>query len=501
MRAPLLIPSLFLICCAGGSESGGFPEDRIWLGAEYWANPMEDWRLSNGRMECLSEKAGRNVHILTRDLGTEKGTLDMKVRIGRSVAAKQGAAGFRIGINGEQNDYRENLIRGKGLDCGIRQNGTLFIGSQTEEASAPTAEIDLRLQAVPENDAYTITLAAHDPATGEESGKIVRRNVAASSMVGNLALVSNPELKDLPDSRLTSWWFQNWTIQGTKVRSHPDRTFGPILWAMHTVSRGVMKMTAQMPPVDGRVTLEIRHGDAWKKIADEEIHEEGRTALFRIENWDTTRDVPYRLLYSGSEWTGTVRKEPDGRPVVVAGFTGNTDAGFPNNDLVRNVGIHDPDVLFFSGDQLYESVGGFGIIRTPADRSILNYLRKWYLLGWAFRDLMRDRLTICLPDDHDVYQGNIWGNGGNPTTMPEHSAGGYAQPAAMVNAVHRTQTGHHPDAFDPTPIQQGISVYYGDMLYGRVGFAIIADRMFKSGPKGKVNEWKGRPRSPQRREL
>ena len=193
-------------------------------------------------------------------------------------------------------------------------------------------------------------------------------------------------------------------------------------------------------------------------------------------------------------WTGTVRKDPVDRPLVIAGFTGNQDYVFPNNEIVRNVGIQNPDVLFFSGDQIYENVGGYGIIRTPADRSILNYLRKWYMLGWAFGDLMRDRPTICLPDDHDVYQGNIWGQGGRDCGgIKNHAKGGYAQPAKMVNAVHRTHTSHHPDVYDPTPIDQGISVFYGDMVYGRISFAIIADRMFKSGPEGKVNDWSGRP--------
>jgi len=107
---------------------------------------------------------------------------------------------------------------------------------------------------------------------------------------------------------------------------------------------------------------------------------------------------------------------------------------------------------------------------------------------------MRDRVTVCLPDDHDVYQGNLWGEGGRDCGgIKNHASGGYAQPVRMVNAVHRTQTSHHPDLFDPTPIERGISVYYGDMVYGRISFAILADRQFKSGPEGKVNTWEGRP--------
>ena len=31
------------------------------------------------------------------------------------------------------------------------------------------------------------------------------------------------------------------------------------------------------------------------------------------------------------------------------------------------------------------------------------------------------------------------------------------------------------------------------MVYGRIGFAILEDRKFKSGPEGKVSDWPGRP--------
>ena len=63
------------------------------------------------------------------------------------------------------------------------------------------------------------------------------------------------------------------------------------------------------------------------------------------------------------------------------------------------------------------------------------------------------------------------------------SKGGYREPARMVNAVHRTNTAHHPDPYDKNPCKQDISVYYGDLVYGGVSFAIIADRQWKSGPE------------------
>ena len=35
-----------------------------------------------------------------------------------------------------------------------------------------------------------------------------------------------------------------------------------------------------------------------------------------------------------------------------------------------------PDLLAFTGDQFYESSGGFGVIRTPVDGAMIGYLRQ-----------------------------------------------------------------------------------------------------------------------------
>lgn len=58
--------------------------------------------------------------------------------------------------------------------------------------------------------------------------------------------------------------------------------------------------------------------------------------------------------------------------------------------------------------------------------------------------------------------------------------GGYKMPAEWVKMAERTQTSHLPDPYDPTPVKQGIGVYYCDLKYGGISFAIIEDRKFKS---------------------
>jgi hypothetical protein len=516
-----VITTLLTVLAIGSANAdefvSAFPKDvkRPWAGPEFWTNPMEDWQISGGRLEVIRSGGNRNVHVLTRHVGTEQGTLSMSVVLGRvDGGTSPRSAGFRVGIKSELGDYRSALFYGRGLDVGIAANGSLFIGTPSNRANTANVsdaeQVELHLSAEPAGEKYSVTLTAYKPGTDAKIAE-VKQEVAGMQLVGSLALVNKytqktPAATPRAAGKGPRHWFRDWRISGTKVETNPERTFGPILWAMHTLSRGALRMTAQMPPLadtDTRtVRLQTKTKGNWKTISSDQIDRLACTATFRIDNWDAGRDVPYRIIYAlktaGGKieeqfYTGTVRRDPVDRDLVVAAFTGNTDRGFPNARIVRNVGVHNPDMLIFTGDQIYEQVGGYGIHRAPVELATLNYLRKWYMWGWAFGDLMRDRVTLCFSDDHDVYQGNIWGNGGNATTMRDHARGGYAMPAKWVNMIQQTQTSHHPDPYDPTPIDQGISVYYGDMLYGRVSFALIEDRKFKSGPQGNVNYWRGRP--------
>ena len=511
MNSIVIAVSLVLSSALASAEEfvARWPErvERVWAGPQFWSNRLQDWRVAGGRLECVTSGANRNVHLLTHQLGQQRGTLAMSVRLGRLTPGKMGGgwAGFRIGIIGPWKDYRDSVRRNTGINAGVTTTGHLFIGSpQARGNQVPLDDLRLDLRLEPEANAYKLTLAALSADGSRRLAQTERKGIATEKLVGNLALVCHADLggrrrRGAPAGGNVRFWFRDWRVAGSKVQTHPDQTFGPILWTQYTLSRGILKMTAQMAPIgeqDAQVArLEVRQDGRWREIARAKIDKLARTATFRVTDWPAERDVPYRVAYALIEadgkprdhyWTGTVRHDPvEKETLVVAAFTGNADPSFPHNELVAHVSAHDPDVLFFSGDQIYESNGGYGAQRAPLEKACLDYLRKWYLFGWAFRGLMRDRPTITIPDDHDVYQGNLWGHGGRKAPRGVNS-GGYTMPPEWVNMVQRTQTSNLPDPFDPRPVGQGIAVYYAAMTYGGVSFAVLEDRKFKTGPEGLV---------------
>lgn len=477
--------------------------DRVWLDGRIWANPMEDWRVVDGAAECQRSAGNRNLHLITHQLTDPKNNLEMGVNLRRIAQNKiDTGAGFRLGTKSELNEYRSNCFSSGGIDAGIVE-GKLRLGRKRGTTPIDVSkETNLFLVGRPNDGRYELTLIVSDEA-GQEIDRLSGL-FNDNAVLGNVSLVNNYDVKT-KNEQGARYRLNKWTIAGDAFTVEPSKAFGPILWSMYSLSDSrsdegfVMKISALTGPLGADdnhdIELQVEKDGKWMSLANATLDPDAWTATFRIPKWDETSATPYQLIYrekgkSGreiaSKWDGTIKANPSGRPLRIGALTCQNHYGFPYEPVANNVTKLDPDLIYFSGDQLYESHGGYGLIRDPADAAILNYLRKFYMFGWAFREAMRDRPTICIADDHDVFQGNIWGEGGAPMQIDAGGAssnGGYREPARMVNVVHKTNAAHHPDYYDPTPVQQGISVYYGDMVYGEVGFAILGDRQFKSGPQ------------------
>lgn len=257
-----------------------------------------------------------------------------------------------------------------------------------------------------------------------------------------------------------------------------------VAFGIYTVHAGVLKLTAQLFPLfpdeTREVRLELERDGAWSEVARQEVDDIGWATCFRVEGWDASVDVRYRLLHGEqADFEGLVRRAPEGGTVLLAALSCNSkhDRGLRPN-YVRNLRHQDPDLLFFAGDQSYDHK---------------EHTAAWLKFGLQFRDVFRDRPCITIPDDHDVGHANLWGEAGGVSKLPGSADGGYKFHPEYVKMVERAQTAHLPDPFDPTPIGQGIGVYYTELVLGGVSFAILEDRKWKTGPAGAIPEQGPRP--------
>ncbi|MFN6203769.1 MAG: alkaline phosphatase D family protein [Acidobacteriota bacterium] len=516
------------------SGRGGYrshlPEnvERTFVGPEFWANRLQDWRLRAGRIECLDrrpESPMRTLHLLTHRLGPAPAPFTLRVRLGLidgGEATVDAAAGFLVGAGGESIDYRAAALihhqpgPGGGWFAGCDAAGEVFFRDFTKPPPKREsrrlhrpgpAEIVLELTG---NGQGELVLVARDLA-GRELSRATQ-TVLPAQLVGNVALVSHPGTGE----KTARFWFRDWQVTGPRIVVHPDRTCGPIIGALYTVHDRLLKLTAQLTPLGGderqTVELQLKRGAVWRTVQTAKIEPTGWVARFRLPNWDDRQDVPYRIRYrlrsirgrtpadSAHHWEGTVAANPVGKDELVLAslscvqqingplganqtFRWNYNVNFPHADLTPNLQRQNPDLYFFAGDQIYEG-NPTRMVQSPVEEAALDYLYKWYLWCWTFADLVRHRPCICIPDDHDVYHGNIWGDGGRAAAPgdPAGLQGGYGMPPGWLNMMQRTQTSHLPDPWDPTPVSQGIEVYYTRLIWGGVGFAILEDRKFKSSP-------------------
>jgi hypothetical protein len=516
----LLMSVIFL---DGASYKSKLRDDvtRPYISNELWPNPQMDWQLKGGQMEVMMSKVGKlhDMHLLTHQLQPEEGSFSQSVLLSfKDIDPKKiKRAGFKFGVVGAMpEEYRSNLFQSSGYLVGVTSEGKLFGPSIESKSSLPKSvleDLQLTLKVEHKGDSFDFILEASKPSIEGKSSALLSINKAVrlkKGLLGNLCLFADYAQKNhapaIPadfQEFQTDATFQDWQISGNKVKENLDQTFGPVLWTQYTLHRGVMKMTAQISPLGKRneekAHLELLLEGKWKRVQSSAIHEYASTAHFRMENWNDSRPVPFRVVFQDGnkmgEWKGTIRKDPRNKKTIkLAALSCMKDGAFPNQYLQQNILAQNPDILFFAGDQLYESNGGYSIVRASkiedVARASLNYLPKYWIFGWSFRDAMKDRPSIVIPDDHDVYHGNIWGLGGGP--VPEggskNSDGGYAMHPEWVRMVERTQVSNLPDPYDPTPVLQDIGVYYTDVNYGGISMAVLEDRKFKSGPAQAVDK-------------
>jgi hypothetical protein len=235
---------------------------------------MEDWRVADGTAECQTGGGNRNLHLITHQLTNTSGPSMMSVVVRQVARGKQdGGVGFQIGIRSELNEHRSNCFASGGINAGLI-NGQLTLARKQAPIEADISkDIKLTLKGQPRDGRYELTLTVHD-ASGAELGKL-SQTVAQEMILGNVALVNNfdPKLNKAQGGR---YRFSNWSVSGDAFTVSPERTFGPILWSMYSLSDSrsddgfVMKISALTGPLGANdnkdVELFVQRDGDWQSL-------------------------------------------------------------------------------------------------------------------------------------------------------------------------------------------------------------------------------------------
>jgi hypothetical protein len=204
-------------------------------GSKYCPTSLKDWQVSENRMECMVSNENRYLQLLTRELGNQRGTLEMTVRVGffnQSLSNRNNNwAGFGIGSKGELLNSENRAKVNKGIKIGVCTNGALFIGEPSpnyknqEVINALSNGLDLKIVITPIENNYTIDFSTLDASTGKVLANISKKHITNECLMGEFVLISNFEGNELNKVNNTkSVWFEDWTIKGTKVKSIEIKT-------------------------------------------------------------------------------------------------------------------------------------------------------------------------------------------------------------------------------------------------------------------------------------
>lgn len=548
-RVPFLFAVLSLFTAVsqlqGGSFESNFPDHtRTWIGPDYWANRLQDWRVTMGRLECLEGRSNmplRTVHWLSGDVADTGGTFEISVRTGtlgfQTLADGSSFSGILLGAGGGNLDYRGAALLhhhpgvGGGLlavfnDKGQAQfidngdaslNRPVLVTGSNNSPNTRTGNLgnyeDFRItiQAGPEQAGKRdLKISVVDLFNGNQVSEATLKDYPSNQLRGGIAMVSHGGKKT--ERR---FWFRDFQVSGSGIQNHPKRQFGPVVGVLYSVDGNRLKLNAQFPPLgfndSQTAVLQFKQGGEWKEVSSESIMAPSYTALFGLELPTVNEDLKFRVGYDlegGMSWfQGTIQAAPEAdEEIKVVGLTcyqnmalsadGSWGEGaygspegrwipsnvhYPHNNLIRDLKEMNPHLIALLGDQIYE-----GGNPTNSDHSEgnphLDYLYKWYLTLGDLGRITRHVPTVVLVDDHDVYQGDLAGGGGRASRDGDNKKGGYLHEPEFIRMVERTQTAANPEPLRREHISQGLTSYYTSFEWGGVHFALMEDRKFKSFP-------------------
>ena len=154
-----------------------------------------------------------------------------------------------------------------------------------------------------------------------------------SSWRGTSPAVANETPTEIPkpfgsefpnlDSLAVEEWWKKPAPKGPNAPPSLDVPRDQVMaFALYTHDRGVLKLTAQLFPLKPgephEARLEFHRAGEWIEAAKSPVLIPGWSAHFRVENWDNTHNVRYRVRHGEQAmFEGLIRRDPRDKDVIV----------------------------------------------------------------------------------------------------------------------------------------------------------------------------------------
>ncbi len=496
-------------------------ENRRWVGADFWANRLQNWEVKDGKLFCSRAELLSTCHLLTYEMQSAKGSSEIIFEMGRNALAVQDVnakAGIIVGLSDEKLNYKaramiqEFTLKEDGIWIGIKGNKLfaedLPTGKELYSADVSanfklkeSIKIRLLISRTKSNEPR-IYLYVDDKFTQEIVMTNENKNGSVAFAVGSTAAGSE-------------FYFNKLTL--INLAAKKERAFGPISTCLYSLNDNELNFSAQLMPfstsIIDSVLIEVQSDNKWMKLSTVAVESFSNQARLRNVVWLSDQVTPYRVKFKrgknfvGNWYEGKITPpNRNSNEVRIAAISCNGMAFIaPRNMDYQSIWTPyelvekkykeiKPDLLVFLGDQMYESRP----VMLETNKQLLtdDYNYRWLLWCMQMNVVTKDLPTLIIMDDHDYLQGNLWGDGARfadktvPADLPEYyktheddwqtDNGGFVMDADFITRIQLLQTGHLPDAY--TKKQGLIPNYFTTLNFNGVGLALLEDRKFKSSP-------------------
>jgi len=257
MRKYLLLLLLFP-CSLFGQKTTVFSfdtiENRRWVGADFWANRLQNWEVKNGKIYCSRSEELSTLHLLTHEMQSSKGSSEINFEIGRNeLAAKDTAAraGIIVGLSDESLNYKARAmiqrftLNEDGVWIGIKGN-RLFAQDLPTSKILCNADVAANFKS---KESLKIRLLISRTKNNEPriylyvDDRFVQEIVITNeNKNGNIAL-------SVGSTKAGSEFFFN-KLSVSNLAAKKERAFGPISTCLYTLNDNVLNFSAQLMPIN-----------------------------------------------------------------------------------------------------------------------------------------------------------------------------------------------------------------------------------------------------------